>query len=94
MYLTDTERITPRSMATRECKALVSHLCWMTITLIVFIATYPTPSAHDQVTSVIKTLTTDGPRELLEKFSSYRTRCRLFIFYVIHLTNRRWRLQE
>lgn len=36
--------------------------------------TYPTPSAHDQVTSVIKTLTTDGPRELLEKFSSYRTR--------------------
>ncbi|KAL4065989.1 hypothetical protein V8B97DRAFT_1933155 [Scleroderma yunnanense] len=36
--------------------------------------TYPTPRAYEQVTSVIKTLTTDGPRKLLEKFTSYWTR--------------------
>lgn len=94
VYLMDTERITPRSMATHERKALVSLLFWMTISLIVFVATYPTPSAHEQVTSVIKTLTTDGPRELLERFSSYRTRCRLCVLYVIHPVNCHWRLQE
>lgn len=36
--------------------------------------TYPTPTAYTQVTSVIKTLTTEGPRAMLEKFTSFRTR--------------------
>ncbi|KAI6101929.1 hypothetical protein F5141DRAFT_1136446 [Pisolithus sp. B1] len=36
--------------------------------------TYPTPTSYTQVTSVIKSLTTEGPRTLLEKFSSFRTR--------------------
>ncbi|KIJ59236.1 hypothetical protein HYDPIDRAFT_162704 [Hydnomerulius pinastri MD-312] len=35
---------------------------------------YPPPSAHKQVTKVIETLSTAGPRTNLEKFSSYRTR--------------------
>ncbi|KAH7907010.1 hypothetical protein BJ138DRAFT_1070850 [Hygrophoropsis aurantiaca] len=35
---------------------------------------YPALSAHEQVTSVIKTLSTDGPRANLEKFTSFRTR--------------------
>ncbi|KAH7922322.1 Zn-dependent exopeptidase [Leucogyrophana mollusca] len=35
---------------------------------------YPALSHHDQVTKVIKTLSTDGPRANLEKFSSFRTR--------------------
>ncbi|KAG1764805.1 hypothetical protein EDD22DRAFT_881994 [Suillus occidentalis] len=37
---------------------------------------YPPPSAHEQVTKVIKTLSTEGPRANLEKFSSFRTRCK------------------
>lgn len=36
--------------------------------------TYPMPTAYTQVTSVIKSLTTEGPRALLEKFTSFRTR--------------------
>ncbi|KDQ64752.1 hypothetical protein JAAARDRAFT_684578 [Jaapia argillacea MUCL 33604] len=35
---------------------------------------FPSPSAEKQVRSVIKTLSSDGPRENLEKFSSFRTR--------------------
>ncbi|EGO22330.1 hypothetical protein SERLADRAFT_440355 [Serpula lacrymans var. lacrymans S7.9] len=35
---------------------------------------YPPISAAEQVTRVIKTLSTEGPRKNLEKFSSYRTR--------------------
>ncbi|KAG2039859.1 hypothetical protein BDR03DRAFT_916407 [Suillus americanus] len=35
---------------------------------------YPPLSAHEQVTKVIKTLSTEGPRANLEKFSSFRTR--------------------
>ncbi|KAG1728093.1 hypothetical protein EDB19DRAFT_168915 [Suillus lakei] len=35
---------------------------------------YPPLSAHEQVTKVIKTLSTEGPRANLMKFSSFRTR--------------------
>lgn len=35
---------------------------------------YPLLSAHEQVTKVISTLSTEGPRANLEKFSSFRTR--------------------
>lgn len=41
-----------------------------------FAASYPPLNAHEQVTKVIKTLSTEGPRANLEKFSSFRTRCR------------------
>jgi hypothetical protein len=44
-----------------------------------FAASYPPLSAHEQVTKVIKTLSTEGPRANLEKFSSFRTRCRSYI---------------
>ncbi|KAI5984158.1 hypothetical protein EDD15DRAFT_2311208 [Pisolithus albus] len=36
--------------------------------------TYPTPTSYTLVTSVIKSLSTERPRTLLEKFSSFRTR--------------------
>ncbi|EIM88211.1 peptidase [Stereum hirsutum FP-91666 SS1] len=35
---------------------------------------FPTPNATEQVKGVLKTLSTDGPIENLEKFSSFRTR--------------------
>ncbi|KAF9218621.1 Zn-dependent exopeptidase [Gyrodon lividus] len=35
---------------------------------------YPPPCSHEQVTKVIKALSTAGPRANLEKFSSFRTR--------------------
>lgn len=39
------------------------------------VASYPPLSAHAQVTKVIKTLSTEGPKANLEKFSGFRTRC-------------------
>jgi len=44
------------------------HLCHATN------APYPPLSAHEQVTKVIKTLSTEGPKANLEKFSGFRTR--------------------
>jgi leucyl aminopeptidase len=49
------------------------------VELAFFVALYPPLSAHEQVTKVIKTLSTEGPKANLQKFSSYRTRCRSFV---------------
>lgn len=41
---------------------------------------FPAPNATAQVKSVIKKLSTKGPRENLEKFTSFRTRCKFYSF--------------
>lgn len=37
-------------------------------------ASFPSPNATEKVRPILKTLSTKGPRENLEKFSSFRTR--------------------
>lgn len=40
-----------------------------------YTASFPSPNATEKVEPVLKTLSTEGPKQNLEKFSSFRTRC-------------------
>ncbi|KAJ8590145.1 Zn-dependent exopeptidase [Rhizopogon salebrosus TDB-379] len=75
VWMTELEKIEAKAKGLRffdvtENSGLGSsaHLRLATKTL------YPPLSAHEQVTKVIKTLSTEGPKANLQKFSSYRTR--------------------
>lgn len=45
------------------------------------LVTFPSPNATEIVKPIIKTLSSDGPKENLAKFSSFRTRCKCYSLF-------------
>jgi leucyl aminopeptidase len=75
VWMTELEKIEAKAKGLRFFDITESRDLGSSVDLRVATKTsYPPLSAHEQVTKVINTLSTEGPRANLEKFSSFRTR--------------------
>jgi leucyl aminopeptidase len=75
VWMTELEKIEAKAKGLRFFDITESRDLGSSVDLRVATKTsYPPLSAHEQVTKVINTLSTEGPRADLEKFSSFRTR--------------------
>lgn len=69
-----------RTQSNRRSSSCTSASSLVTCCLSAF---FPSPNATQKVKSVLKTLSTDGPKENLRKFTSFRTRCMLYFLHIL-----------